>query len=194
MTVNSLTDEQKRVFDAAMSRQNLIVTGGAGTGKSHLIRTITDALRAQRKQVAVTAPTGIAAINIEGRTLQGLMTDFATIQELDVLIVDEVSMVSSLMLYDLDRTLRFARDKRLTFGGIQVLLIGDLAQLQPVVVDGSAEHRKIRESFAGVPYFHAVCELRASFKHLALTTIVTMPATNEKKSVWANCSSSTTTA
>lgn len=123
----------------------LFVTGGAGTGKSTLIRYLRHTLTSR---IAVVAPTGVAALNAHGVTIHSLFQlppkiiqpsdikqvyDRQLYRKLDLLIVDEVSMVRPDLLDGVDRFLRLNRDSNAPFGGVQVLLIGDLFQLPPVV-------------------------------------------------------------
>jgi len=122
----------------------LFVTGGAGTGKSTLIRYLRQTLALR---IAVVAPTGVAALNAHGVTIHSLFQlppkiiqpsdvkqvyDRQLYRKLDLLIVDEVSMVRPDLLDGVDRFLRLNRDSNAPFGGVKVLLIGDLFQLPPV--------------------------------------------------------------
>ena len=160
---------------------SLFLTGKAGTGKTTFLRN----LRASsRKQMVMTAPTGIAAINAGGMTLHSFFQlDFGPfvpgarrdcrnrhsmafskekiriIRGLDLLVIDEVSMVRSDMLDAVDDVLRRFRDRTLPFGGVQLLLIGDLQQLPPVVID--SEREILRANYRS-PYFfdsHALSQL-----------------------------------
>jgi len=160
---------------------SMFLTGKAGTGKTTFLRK----LRASsRKRMVVTAPTGIAAINAGGVTLHSFFQlDFGLfvpgmkrdntnrrsiafskdkiriIRGLDLLVIDEVSMVRSDMLDAVDEVLRRFRDRTLPFGGVQLLLIGDLQQLPPVVAESE---RKIMETHYRSPYFfdsHALSKL-----------------------------------
>lgn len=160
---------------------SLFLTGKAGTGKTTFLRN----LRASsRKRMVVTAPTGIAAINAGGMTLHSFFQlDFGPfvpgarrdsrnrhsmafskekiriIRGLDLLVIDEVSMVRSDMLDAVDDVLRRFRDRTLPFGGVQLLLIGDLQQLPPVVID--SEREILRANYRS-PYFfdsHALSQL-----------------------------------
>ena len=150
---------------------SLFLTGKAGTGKTtflHQLRTTS------RKRMIVAAPTGIAAINAGGVTLHSFFQlDFGPyipgikrsgdrrsqsfrkekiqiIRGLDLLVIDEVSMVRSDMLDAVDAVLRRYREHNLPFGGVQLLLIGDLQQLPPVVTE--AERPLLATHYAS-PYF-----------------------------------------
>jgi hypothetical protein len=122
----------------------LFVTGGAGTGKSTLIRYLRNKLTSR---IAVVAPTGVAALNAHGVTIHSLFrlppkiiqrSDVKEVhnrklyRKMDLLIIDEVSMVRPDLLDGVDRFLRLNRDNDTPFGGVKVLLIGDLFQLPPV--------------------------------------------------------------
>ena len=128
------------------SDDNFYITGKAGSGKSTLLsyfRTIT------QKKVAVLAPTGVAAIRIKGQTIHSFFRfppkvmqtkhirkvwDQDILLNLDVLIIDEISMVRADIFDAIDYSLRVHR-KKLTkpFGGVQLVVFGDLFQLPPVV-------------------------------------------------------------
>lgn len=130
---------------------SLFLTGKAGTGKTTFLRTLR---RESSKTMVVVAPTGIAAINAEGVTIHSFFqlplapyVPGATVKEkfgfakeklriiraLDLLVIDEISMVRSDLLDAVDNALRKYRRSPLPFGGVQLLMIGDLQQLAPVV-------------------------------------------------------------
>lgn len=151
----------------------IFLTGKAGTGKTTFLRQL---YRSTGKQIAVVAPTGVAAINAEGVTIHSffqlppqifLPTDAArrallaemqvrkhkaeTIRRLELLVIDEISMVRADLLDAIDAVLRhFKRMPTLPFGGVQVLMIGDLFQLSPVARE--ADWQILREYYQG-PYF-----------------------------------------
>jgi len=120
------------------------LTGKAGTGKSTLIDLVRKRFAALN--VAVVAPTGIAALNAEGQTINSFfgirpnhlddirrVGDPTVIQKLDLLIIDEVSMVRADLLDAVDKSLRLNRNSAEPFGGVRILFVGDLFQLPPVV-------------------------------------------------------------
>lgn len=148
----------------------LVITGRAGTGKSTLLRHF----RAQtRARTVVVAPTGAAAINVAGQTIHSLFGFPPTplnlederirkyaplsprgrvLSEVEVVIVDEVSMVRADLLDAMDYSLRLhSRDRLSPFGGKKVVLFGDPLQLEPVVRSG-AEQQLIEEHY-GSPFF-----------------------------------------
>jgi len=141
----------------------LFVSGGAGTGKSTLIRYLRNKLTSR---IAVVAPTGVAALNARGVTIHSLFRlppkiiqpsdikqvyDRQLYRKLDLLIVDEVSMVRPDLLDGVDRFLRLNRDSEAPFGGVKVLLIGDLFQLPPVASED--EQRALRQMKYATDFF-----------------------------------------
>lgn len=148
---------------------SLFLTGRAGTGKTTFLRRLRER---SPKRMVVLAPTGIAAINAGGTTIHSfLQLPFAPyipgatysreqfrltrnklklIRSLDLLVIDEVSMVRADLLDAIDDALRRYRDYTRPFGGVQLLLIGDLRQLAPVVKD--SEWELLRKHYAS-PFF-----------------------------------------
>lgn len=151
-----LSDEQKKVYDLVMSGRSLFFTGSAGTGKSVLLREIIRGLKEHYGQsemaVAVTALTGLAAVNIGGQTVyrfagigigKGSVEDMVTRirknetlllrwRHCRVLVIDEISMVDAALFLKLATIAQQLRLNNLPFGGIQVVLTGDFFQLPPV--------------------------------------------------------------
>lgn len=135
--------------------RNVFLTGKAGTGKTTFLHKLKmDSL----KRMVVVAPTGVAAINAKGVTIHSFFqmpfgpilpneelgqssgfnrkfskTKINIIKSLDLLVIDEISMVRADLLDGIDKTLRRYRNRDLVFGGVQLLMIGDLQQLSPVV-------------------------------------------------------------
>ena len=148
--------------------RSIFLTGKAGTGKTTFLKTVVER---SRKRPIVVAPTGVAAINAGGVTIHsffqlplspyvpGVKTkerfDFSKqkrqlIASVDLLIIDEISMVRADLLDAIDDVLRRYRDHTKPFGGLQLLMIGDLAQLTPVVTP--ADERLLR-GYYDTPYF-----------------------------------------
>src|SRR5271154_2353833 len=140
-----ITREFAEAFDLLENtRQNVFLTGKAGTGKSTFLKYFRDHTD---KEMAVVAPTGVAALNVQGQTIHSFfhlkpafvnVTEFKPsrrriFKELELLIVDEISMVRADVFDGIDHTLRFARKDNRPFGGVQICVIGDLFQLPPVV-------------------------------------------------------------
>ncbi|MBI5603410.1 MAG: AAA family ATPase [Deltaproteobacteria bacterium] len=147
--------------------RHLFVTGKAGTGKSTLL----DHFRKMtRKKIAVLAPTGVAALNVRGQTIHsfcGFKPDISLdkvkkkspkdskrptlYKQLETIVIDEVSMVRADLLDCVEKFLRLnGRQPKKSFGGIQMIFIGDLYQLPPVVT--SAEKAVFRLQYE-TPYF-----------------------------------------
>lgn len=152
---------------------HMFLTGKAGTGKTTFLKELK---RRSPKRMVVTAPTGIAAINAEGMTLHSFFQlPFAPyipdtvfnagkdayryrfskekiriIRSIDLLVIDEISMVRADLLDAVDSVLRRYRSSHLPFGGVQLLMIGDLQQLAPVV---KAEEWELLSKHYDTPYF-----------------------------------------
>ena len=163
--------------------QPLFVTGRAGTGKSTLLgafRSATD------KNVAVVAPTGVAAINVGGVTIHSFfrfpptpistqdirqLRDRSMYKALDTLIIDEISMVRADMLDGIDRFLRLnGPSRKLPFGGVRVITIGDLFQLPPVV-STRPEKEFIQARYATPFFFSATVLQETGAEILELETV-----------------------
>ncbi|KAK9759993.1 hypothetical protein K7432_018667 [Basidiobolus ranarum] len=147
-----LSIEQLKAIDEAMSGRNVFLTGSAGVGKSFMLRYLIEKLKDSGKNVAVTAPTGIAAFHVGGHTVHhfaGLPVrnisnrELAMIvtrnrraaqrwKETDVLIIDEISMVGKQLFSTLDYIARWVRRSKSPFGGLQLIVCGDFFQLPPV--------------------------------------------------------------
>lgn len=137
--MNTLNPEQRRAYDKILQEhKNVFITGSAGTGKSHLLKVIVDDLKNiyDVSEIAVTAMTGIASVNINGRTLHsfaGLGLDFKSKPTMDtimrwrntkILIIDEVSMLTADLFKNLYEFIKRYK--------IQIICFGDFFQLPPV--------------------------------------------------------------
>lgn len=152
------------------TRANIFLTGKAGTGKTTLLRNVVGSLG---KRAVIAAPTGVAALNAGGVTLHSLFqlpfgpylpnhkmggvihqrirkSKLSLIRSIELLIIDEISMVRSDVLDAIDNTLRTLRRSMLPFGGVQLLMIGDVQQLAPICRDD--EWELLRETYS-TPYF-----------------------------------------
>lgn len=157
------------------TRNSVFLTGKAGTGKSTLLKYI---CTHTKKKHIILAPTGIAAIHVGGSTLHSFfklpfypllpddpkfsfrkIKEFLKytsahqklIQEVELIIIDEISMVRADIIDFIDKVLRiYGRNMRAPFGGKQMLLVGDIFQLEPVLKN---DEREILSRFYHTPYF-----------------------------------------
>lgn len=187
-------DTDNKEFQAALqlityTRQSVFLTGKAGTGKSTFLKYI---CKNTKKKHIVLAPTGIAAINAKGSTIHSFFrlpfrplppddpdlsparifdflkynkTHRKIIAEVELIIIDEISMVRADMIDTIDRILRaYSQNMRLPFGGKQMLFVGDVYQLEPVV---SGEQKEILSRFYPNPFFFSA----KVFKEVSLVSI-----------------------
>lgn len=185
MTFIDLSPEQAAVFQAIEgTRDHVFVTGRAGTGKSTLLNHLN---WNTEKQIAIAAPTGVAALNVGGQTIHslfrlpiGLIADHEIDQSdptkkllntIDTLVIDEVSMVSADLLDAIDRSLRQARLKPMVpFGGVQLVLFGDPYQLAPVPGDAD-ERAYYLDHYRSMWFFDAKVWEEATLRIFELGTI-----------------------
>ncbi|MFA5117013.1 MAG: AAA family ATPase [Candidatus Omnitrophota bacterium] len=172
-----INDEFKSAFDLMeYTRECLFITGKAGTGKSTLLKYF----KANTgKKMIVLAPTGVAAINVGGQTIHSFfrlppkiiqkpaikrLRDRGLFDNLDMVIIDEVSMVRADIMDGVDYALRLNRGKmKIPFGGVQMVFFGDLFQLSPVVEN---EAKQLLEERYPSPYFFSAkvfddCNIRS---------------------------------
>ena len=168
--------EQQMAFDLVKkTNKSLFITGKAGTGKTTFIKLIRKEID---KNFLLLAPTGIAAVNVGGQTMHsffgfpmqaiGPHTEIklsqdneALLREVDTIIVDEASMVRSDMVDGMDRCLRMVFHTNMAFGGKQVIFVGDLFQLPPVVKEGTADAEMLHDLYgAGLPFFYKAFVLK----------------------------------
>jgi hypothetical protein len=216
----TITPAIRRAVDVLLhGAQHVFLTGAAGTGKSTLARLYIQYARKAGLNVAVTAPTATAALNLGGVTLHSLfrfgfrlslernLPDYLTpsslkhyaeykadsssfmppkgfgqieqLNRMDVLVIDEVSMLRADLLDLIDRTLRSARANTLPFGGVRLLLVGDLLQLPPVLVNTRYKDGNLfseAEQYKSLGYDHryffaAKVWAQASVEQLHLTDV-----------------------
>ena len=157
-------------FIVEKTRKSLFLTGKAGTGKTTFLKDIT---RHTKKKHIVLAPTGVAAVNAGAMTIHsffqfgigayipGVVTPqngfflrkakLDLIRNLDLLIIDEISMVRADLLDHIDAELRRIRRSFLPFGGVQLLMIGDLQQLPPIA--HGEEETLLRQHYRSLYFF-----------------------------------------
>ena len=164
------------------------ITGSAGTGKSFIINLITEDLRKKRSNYLLLAPTGVAAQNIGGQTIHSALRIhetlsgfqslafhdhefFKTLQAIDTLIFDEISMISAQLFSFISDMFSIIQQQTIAFGGLNIIVVGDLAQLPPVTgspIYKSSEWKLCYPLFLKQPqrqnqdiqYFNALQEIR----------------------------------
>ena len=189
---NDLDESQKKALSIVQNEphRNLFIQGQAGTGKTTLIHSIKQELERQGQQYAVVAPSGIAAELIGGSTIHSLfmlgaheyyplnvVDEYQLYQEIvkyiDTLIIDEVSMLRADIFDTVDVLCQKAKNNAAPFGGIRVILVGDLHQLSPVYNLETDEAKKyIQETYhTREPFFFdAACYAHGNFGFVELTT------------------------
>lgn len=179
-----ITREFKAAFEAMENtNKNIFLTGRAGTGKSTLLRYFR---HKSKKDYVVLAPTGVAALNVKGQTIHSFFGFHPRIdkrmvrkahpdklpmfEKIDTIIIDEVSMVRADLLDCVDRALRLNRGRKNDpFGGVQMIFIGDLFQLPPVV---TREDQERFETEYSSPYFFSAEVMRqTSVEIIELKTV-----------------------
>lgn len=166
--------EQQLAYDAVVTGKNIFLTGSAGTGKSYIIHCIRQWAKENKVKHTVTALTGCAAVLIQGKTLHsalglgiGNITSehvvnrlkkynsqlLTTLKELELLIIDEVSMMSDELFELASSVLQRIRNSESPFGGVQVILSGDFTQLS------SVEHNFCFQSPLWADTIQEVCTL-----------------------------------
>src|SRR5579884_3244066 len=162
-----LSPEQYALFKILEnSSGNLFITGKAGSGKTRLLKFFKDK---SKKQLIVCAPTGVAALSIGGQTIHSLFNlkpghmstvDLADeakailFRRLECLVIDEASMLRADIVDAIDRYLRQVRNSPQAFGGVQLILFGDLYQLPPIVSDKHLD-KYFKSHFGGIYFFNA---------------------------------------
>lgn len=180
-----VTEEYNKCLNILEStNNNLFITGKAGTGKTTLIQYFRNN---SKKKIVVLAPTGIAALNSRGQTIHSFfgfpprMINLNAIRkrtssriyfDIDCVVIDEISMVRADLLDGIDKFLRLhGRDKNLPYGGTQMVFVGDLYQLPPVLTN---EEGNVYNQLYDSPYFFnansfrlddfAIVELKTIFR------------------------------
>ena len=176
--VQILSDTQMAAFNTIeRTGSNLLILGQAGTGKSTFVNYLKSA---SRKRIICACPTAVSALNVGGQTIHSLFQiqprDFIMPELLklkakprniltaaDVLIIDEISMVAPDLLDAIDILARSARRNNEPFGGLQVVAIGDLFQLPPVITRDAMEYYRTEYGHDNAYFFDANVYRRANF-------------------------------
>lgn len=150
ITSQELNEEQKLVLNEVLIGQHVLITGAAGTGKSFLVKSICSELDKKGKVYRILAPTGVAALNVEGQTIHRFLglrpgvdeiTDYIRMcskrtkvpwTTISSIIIDEVSMFHPKLFELFDEICKFHKKNTRPFGGIQLILLGDFFQLSPI--------------------------------------------------------------
>ncbi len=188
MDINNieLTPEFTHAFDLMEnSTEHIFLTGRAGTGKSTLLQYFRSKTE---KNIVVVAPTGIAAINVQGVTIHSFFgfppypihpehirkrKNRKLYKELDTIVIDEISMVRADLLDGIDYFMRInglKENRHKPFGGVQMIFIGDLFQLPPVI--STDVERKMFDWLYETPFFYSSNALLGSnFHYIELTKV-----------------------
>lgn len=180
----------KKALSCIVKGENLFITGKAGTGKTTLLREIRNRFEG-KKVVAVLAPTGVAAENANGYTMHSFLRlplkpylpqhkvlpnlyqldDSAAdvVRSIEILIIDEISMVRCDMLDATDMILRHYRKSRKPFGGVQLVMFGDLYQLCPVAKQD--EWDTLKEYYKSLYFFSCYAFKKLKYRVVELKNV-----------------------
>ena len=184
--VQILSDVQKQAFNTIEhTHSNVLIMGQAGTGKSTFVNYLKSA---SAKRIVCACPTAVSALNIGGQTIHSLfqiqprdfvMPEFLKLKAkvrnilvaTDILIIDEISMVAPDLLDAMDLLARQARHDNAPFGGIQVVAIGDLFQLPPVITEDAKKYYASEYGYENSYFFDSHVYQRADFVRFSFDTV-----------------------
>lgn len=175
----------------------ILVTGGAGTGKTTLIRMLRDSFPELMGHCVILAPTGASALVCKGKTIHsffrlkpGMQLEdtwesndadsfTAVCRSLKLIIIDEISMVRSDLMDAIDRRMRESRENSMPFGGVPILMVGDPCQLPPIVIDDEKKffaselpkQARNKARWKSPWFFHAHVFDNQKFSHIKLTHV-----------------------
>lgn len=150
--IKDLNEEQLNCYNNVKNKKNILITGSSGTGKSTVLKAIIKYLKRKNKQIGITSSTGISATLINGTTLHSFLkiglaklsaselyekikcntTYYNKLRQLEVLIIDEISMVDNILFNKIAAYLSLIKGIKKPFGKIQLILCGDFYQLPPI--------------------------------------------------------------
>lgn len=186
--LDALNLTQRKLFDKIEhTHTNIFIQGQAGTGKSTFIKYLK---KHSKKRIRLIAPTAIAALNIEGSTIHSMFTlplsDFliqheitstrrrklkSILKKTDILIIDEVSMLRPDILDAIEVLCQQARGNLALFGGLQIILIGDMCQLPPIIKPSAQEAFRISYGTREPYFFDAKSYQKGGFEKIELTEV-----------------------
>ena len=175
-----LDEDQERAFINVIRGRNVFITGSAGTGKSHLIKAIS-AYYQDKRNLAVSSLTGLSATIIGGRTIHSILgvgafdpdypidatvnraiknwKSVKSLRKINVLIIDEISMMPPEMLTAMDQILRKVKRINKNFGGIQLIVLGDFFQLPPIYKNKRTTNKYVFQHPLWTTFFPVSIEL-----------------------------------
>lgn len=177
-----LTDEAKKAYELILSQTPVtFITGRAGTGKTTFIQYLRNVYKGN---LVVLAPTGMTAINIKGQTIHSffrfpprtfeddeISNNYnKIIDQINMIIIDEVSMVQSDLIDHIDFALRKWKKNQVAFGGVQLVLVGDCFQLSPWIKFG-AEKKRFEIKYKSQWFFDAYALQNIEFEPVNFTKI-----------------------
>lgn len=182
---DNFTNSQRRAYDVIISGVDIFVTGGAGTGKSYLVREVIKAFEKEGKNVVVCAPTGAAAVAIGGVTIHRafgyapgpcitkkthnlVVHTPKLIRMADIIIIDEISMCRIDMMDAISASILKAR--QVSTHKIQIVVVGDFCQLPPVINESSGE-RELLEAFYNRPIGSGFAFQSEGWKKIGFKTV-----------------------
>ncbi|HNY25239.1 MAG TPA: DEAD/DEAH box helicase [Alphaproteobacteria bacterium] len=173
-----LNESQLNAFDTIEhTNNNILILGQAGTGKSTFVNYLKSA---SKKRIICACPTAVSALNVGGQTIHSLfqiqprdfiMPEFLKLKAkprnvmnaADILIIDEISMVAPDLLDAVDILARQARKNNMPFGGLQIVAIGDLFQLPPVITQDAQKYYEQEYGFSNSYFFDSNVYKRSDF-------------------------------
>lgn len=186
-----ITARSRKAVELALNGESFFISGNAGTGKTTLLNSIiVPALISIGRKCVVLAPTGIAAQNANGATIHSLLRlpltpyfpnkknrelyrlkpeEEVIVKKLNVIIIDEISMVRCDMMDAIDDILRHYRKSELPFGGVQMVFMGDLYQLMPVATE--EEWNDLKKIYKTIYFFSSLVLQKNPVNMLELKTV-----------------------
>lgn len=177
-----INEDYQKAFQEINKKSNVFITGEAGTGKSCFLKLLRLKFKKQNRNFVVLAPTGVAALNVNGVTIHSFFKfnihyikphiiekKKELFKNLDCVIIDEVSMLRADLLDYIDEALRINKNCNEQFGGCQMIFIGDLSQLPPVVM--KAEQPLFTVIYDSPYFLSSKCLLNNKLKMVKFTKI-----------------------